>query len=56
VTNGRDTAYALADRMRFYHVQGVSIAVIDGGRVAWAQGFGVATAGGTERVDAATRF
>jgi CubicO group peptidase (beta-lactamase class C family) len=56
VTNGRDTAYALTDRMRFYHVPGVSIAVIDGGRVAWAQGFGVAEVGGAERVDTATLF
>jgi CubicO group peptidase (beta-lactamase class C family) len=56
VTNGRDTTYALTDRMRNYHVAGVSIAVMDGGRVGWAQGFGVAEVGGTERVDTATLF
>lgn len=56
VTNGRDTSYTLADRMRHYRVPGVSIAVVDGGRVVWAQGFGTTEAGGTQRVDTATRF
>lgn len=34
-------AWTLADRMRHYHVPGVSIALIQGGQVAWAKSFGV---------------
>lgn len=56
VTNGRDTAYTLTERMRHHNVPGVSIAVIDHGRIVWAQGFGVAEAGGTQRVDTTTLF
>ena len=52
----RDTAYTLADRLRRYGVPGVSIAVIDGGRVAWARAYGTIEAGGTGRVDTATLF
>ncbi len=33
--------WTLADRMRHYHVPGVSIALIQGGHVAWARGYGV---------------
>jgi CubicO group peptidase (beta-lactamase class C family) len=33
--------WTLAERMRHYHVPGVSIALIEGGRIAWAQGYGV---------------
>lgn len=33
---------SLAERMRHYNVPGVSIAIIDGGRVDWAKGYGVA--------------
>ena len=33
--------WTLAERMRHYHVPGVSIALIQGGRVAWARGYGV---------------
>jgi len=51
----RDTAYTLADRMQRYGVPGVSIAVIDGGRVAWARAYGTLEAGGA-RIDTATLF
>jgi CubicO group peptidase (beta-lactamase class C family) len=37
---------SLADRMAELKVPGVSIAVIDGGRIEWARGFGVARVGG----------
>ena len=37
---------SLADRMAELKVPGVSIAVIDGGRIDWARGFGVARVGG----------
>lgn len=33
---------SIADRMKFYGVPGLSIAVIDGGRIVWAKGYGVA--------------
>lgn len=53
---GRDTAFDILDRMRFYHVPGVSIAVVDGDRVVWARGFGVRQFGGTQPVDTSTLF
>ena len=37
-------------------VPGVSIAVIDGGRIAWAKAYGVAEAGTTDSVTPDTRF
>lgn len=51
----RDTAYTLADRLQRYGVPGVGVAVIDGGRVAWARAYGTVEAGGA-RVDTATLF
>ena len=48
--------WTLAERMRHYHVPGVSIAVIDSGRIAWAQGFGVRQAGGSDSVTTTTVF
>jgi CubicO group peptidase (beta-lactamase class C family) len=46
----------LADRMQFYKTPGVSIAVINEGRIEWARGYGVLEAGGKEPVTAATLF
>jgi CubicO group peptidase (beta-lactamase class C family) len=40
------TTTKLADRMTALHVPGVSIAVIHGGRIEWARGFGVSRIGG----------
>lgn len=48
--------WTLAERMASHRVPGVSIAVIDGGRVAWARGFGVKQAGTTDSVTPATLF
>jgi CubicO group peptidase (beta-lactamase class C family) len=48
--------WALADRMRHYDVPGVSIAIIDSGRIVWAKGFGVKQAGDTGAVTAETLF
>jgi CubicO group peptidase (beta-lactamase class C family) len=42
--------------MQHYHVPGVSIAVIDSGRIAWAAGFGVKQAGTTDPVTTTTMF
>jgi CubicO group peptidase (beta-lactamase class C family) len=53
---GEDATFRLAERMRALAVPGVSIAVIDGGRIAWAKGYGVADVDGTQPVDTATLF
>ena len=51
-----DTTYTIPDRLRRYSVPGISIAVIDGGRVAWARAYGAIEAGGAQRVDTTTIF
>ena len=48
--------WTLAERMTNYKVPGVSIAVIQGGRIAWARGFGVKEAGKSDPVTPATLF
>jgi CubicO group peptidase (beta-lactamase class C family) len=48
--------WTLAERMQHYHVPGVSIAVIDSGRIVWAKGFGVRELGGTDSVTPQTLF
>ncbi len=48
--------WTLAERMEHYHVPGVSIAVIDSGRIVWARGFGVKEAGGADSVTPTTIF
>ena len=45
---------ALADRMAEWHVPGVSIAVVEDGRVAWARGYGQTGDGGPVTVE--TKF
>lgn len=47
---------SLADRMKFYKTPGVSIAVINGGRIEWACGYSVLEAGGKEPVTPETLF
>ena len=51
-----DTAFRLADRMRYYHVPGLSIAVVDDFRIVYAAGFGVTEFGGATAVDTSTLF
>jgi len=46
----------LEERMAYYHVPGVSIAMIDGNQVEWARGYGVLAAGTSEEVTAETLF
>jgi CubicO group peptidase (beta-lactamase class C family) len=53
---GRDQTMRLADRMTLYNVPGVSVAVINDGRIEWARGWGVVEAGGRVPVDTATLF
>jgi len=48
--------WTLTERMEYYHVPGVSIAIIDNGQVVWAGGFGVKQAGTTDSVKASTLF
>jgi CubicO group peptidase (beta-lactamase class C family) len=48
--------YTLEERMRHHGVPGVSIAVMDGGRIVWAKGYGVEEAGTDRPVTAATLF
>jgi CubicO group peptidase (beta-lactamase class C family) len=48
--------WALSDRMRFYKVQGLSIAVIDDGEIAWARGYGYADTLARRPVTAQTLF
>jgi CubicO group peptidase (beta-lactamase class C family) len=47
---------SLAERMEYYKVPGVSIAVINDYQVEWAKGYGVLEAGGSERVTPETLF
>jgi len=46
----------LADRMRYYDTQGVSIAVINNGKIEWARGYGVREAGKSDRITHETLF
>jgi CubicO group peptidase (beta-lactamase class C family) len=48
--------WPLRERMEHYHVPGVSIAVIDSGRIVWTRAVGLKEAGGTDPVDTATVF
>jgi CubicO group peptidase (beta-lactamase class C family) len=56
VSGQPDTAMALVDRMRSYHVPGLSIAVIDNYKVVFAKGYGVTEFGGNRAVDSTTLF
>jgi CubicO group peptidase (beta-lactamase class C family) len=47
---------SLQERMAFYHVPGVSIAVIDHGKVEWAHGYGIADLTTGSTVDEHTLF
>jgi CubicO group peptidase (beta-lactamase class C family) len=48
--------WSVAERLAHHRIPGVSIAVIDAGRVVWAGGFGVKEAGTADPVTAATLF
>jgi CubicO group peptidase (beta-lactamase class C family) len=47
---------SIADRMRAYGVEGLSVAVIDGGHIAWAKGYGFADVGARRPVTPETLF
>src|SRR5437868_6508411 len=49
-------ACPLSERMAHYAAPGISMAVIDGDRVAWERGFGTRVSGQSDPVDADTLF
>ncbi|HXD32668.1 MAG TPA: serine hydrolase [Pyrinomonadaceae bacterium] len=51
-----NSSMTLVDRMRFYRVPAVSIAVIDKSSIAWARAYGVKQSGASEPVDVETLF
>jgi len=56
IRGAQSPAMTLAERMKFYRIPGVSVAVVSGGRVEWARGFGVKDATTNEPVTAETLF
>lgn len=53
---GKINPMKLADRMAYYEVPGVSVAVINNGAIEWARGYGVTEAGTNDAVTAETLF
>jgi CubicO group peptidase (beta-lactamase class C family) len=53
---GKVNAMKLADRMAYYKVPGISVAVINNGAIEWARGYGVAEAGTANAVTTETLF
>jgi len=53
---GRDERWPILDRMAHHGVPGVGVAVIEGGEVAWAGGYGVLDKRRNDRVDGDTIF
>lgn len=51
-----DTSLDLLDRMRAYHVPGLSIAIIDSNRIVFAKGYGVKEFGSKAAVDTRRSF
>ncbi len=56
IIKGQAAPMKLADRMAHYKVPGVSVAIINNGKLEWANGYGVIEAGGTKPVTTETRF
>jgi len=56
IKGGPDRPMAIAARMRVHHTPGVSVAVLNGGGVEWAKGYGVREAGRADAVTSHTRF
>ena len=49
-------AMNILDRMKYYNVPGVSVAVIEKGEIAWAKGYGVKETSSTDPVTPETLF
>ena len=47
---------SIEDRMAFHHVPGVSLAIIDHGKVVWSKAYGVVTSGAAAPITTDTRF
>jgi CubicO group peptidase (beta-lactamase class C family) len=56
VIQGQSSALTIADRMAHYKVPGVSVVVINDGKIEWAKGYGVTEAGGSTPVTTETMF
>jgi CubicO group peptidase (beta-lactamase class C family) len=56
VTGAPEVTYGLGDRLAHYRTPGVSIAVADSGRIAWARGYGVKEAGTADSITPSTLF
>ena len=56
IIKGQDPSMKLAERMAFYKVPGVSIAVINEGKLEWAKGYGVLETKGSNAVATETLF
>jgi CubicO group peptidase (beta-lactamase class C family) len=56
VKGASDDTHSIDDRMRRFHVPGVSIAVVDGDKLVWARGFGVADRATAAPVTPSTLF
>jgi CubicO group peptidase (beta-lactamase class C family) len=56
VIKGQSAPMKIADRMAHYKTPGVSVAVINDGKIEWAKAYGVVEAGGAEPVTEGTRF
>ena len=51
-----DAPQRIADRLAYYKIPGVSVAVVNDGRVVWAKGYGTLEPDGSEAVDEHTLF
>ena len=51
-----DLTMQLADRMQYYRIPGVSIAIINNGEIEWARGYGVSEQGSNKPVTTTTLF
>lgn len=56
VVRGEDARLTIEERLRFYKVPAVSVAVIDGGRIDWARAWGTVEAGRGSAADTTTLF
>lgn len=56
IKNHEDNSFNISERIAHYKVPGVSIAIIDEGRIVWAKGFGVADITTHQLVDENTLF
>jgi CubicO group peptidase (beta-lactamase class C family) len=54
--NAPTKKYSIEERMRFFNVPGVSIAVFEQGKLAWSKGYGLADVGRQQSVTPQTKF